>query len=76
MNVHVFCTQCCIKLTQNRPKFDQVDPKLAQADPKLTASWLKLVPRRLKRGLDAAMRGRSSFHSGILITFLTRAPQR
>ena len=54
MLFHVFCVQCCINLTQNRPQFEQLGPKLAQVDPKLTASWLKLVPRRVKMDQDAA----------------------
>ena len=61
---------------QNYTNFDQIGRKFVQADHKSPASWLKLVPRRLKRDSDAAMQGGSSFHSGILITFLTRDPQR
>ena len=49
------------------PKFAQVGDQLAQVGSKLASSWSKLVPRRLKRGPDAAMHGRSSFHSGFSV---------
>ena len=54
-------------MAPSSPKFAQVDDMLAQVGCKLTASRLKLVPRRPKWSPDAAMHGRSSFHSGFSV---------
>ena len=60
----VFCASVRFNMASSWIKFAEVGDKLIQVGCKLTASWPKLVPRRPKRGPEAAMQARSSFHSG------------
>ena len=63
----IFCASVRLNMAPSWLKFAQVGDKLAQVGCKLTTSWPELVPRRPKRGPDAAMQARSSFHLGILV---------